>query len=94
MLTVTPAARDRLLSKLNRRKAADDVAMRFTRRRNGWRLRPDQIRPDDTTVTCEGRKVLLLDAVVAKAMTTLTLDVSNTETGAKLRLRRNAEASE
>jgi hypothetical protein len=88
MLTVTPAARARLLSKLNRRKASDDVAMRFTRMENGWRLRLDRPRPDDTAFTHEGRNVLLLDAATAKATVCLTLDASSTETEAKLKLRR------
>ena len=88
MLTVTTAARVRLLSKLDRRKAADDVAMRFTRRKNGWKLRLDRARPDDTAFTHQGRKVLLLDAAVAKAMAALKLDASDTETGMRLNLRR------
>jgi len=88
MLTVTAAARVRLLSKLDRRKAADDVAMRFTRLKNGWRLRLDRARPADTAFTHEGRNVLLLDAVVAKAMAALTLDASTTDAGVRLTLRR------
>lgn len=94
MLTVTAAARAHLLSKLDRRKAADDVAMRFTREKNGWRLRLDRARPDDTAFTHESRNVLLLDAAVAKAMAALTLDVSSTETGARLKLRRITRGSE
>jgi hypothetical protein len=94
MLTVTAAARDRLLSKLDRRKAADDVAMRFTRKKDGWRLRLDRARPDDTTFTHGGRNVLLLDAAVAKGMAALTLGVSRTETGERLKLRRIPRGSE
>ena len=88
MLTVTAAARDRLLTKLGCKKAADDVALRFTRRKGGWRLRLDRAGPDDTAFTHEGRDVLLLDEAVSKAMTMMTLDVSSTETGPKLTLRR------
>jgi hypothetical protein len=86
MLTVTEAARDRLLSKLARRKAKDDVALRFTRKEKGWKLRLDRGKPDDTTFTRNGRSVLLLDATVAKAMATLTLDVRPTDVGARLKL--------
>jgi hypothetical protein len=88
MLNVTAAARDRLLSKLVRKQAADDVALRFTRKRKGWKLRLDDVRPDDTTFTYAGRTVLLLDAAVSKAMAALTLDVSRSATGARLRLHR------
>lgn len=41
MLSVTVAALDRLSHKLADRKAAADIAMRFTRRKQGWRLRLD-----------------------------------------------------
>ncbi|MHC4092129.1 MAG: hypothetical protein ACYSVY_17970 [Planctomycetota bacterium] len=94
MLTVTPAARECLLSRLGRKKAADDVAMRFTRREGGWRLRLDRARPNDTAFTHEGKNVLLLDAAVVKKMAALTLDASSTETGAKLKLRRITRGSE
>ena len=90
MLTVTASARERLLTKLVRKNAADDVAMRFTRRKNGWRLRLDRARPNDATFAHEGRNVLLLDEAVSRAMVMMTLDVSSTEAGPKLKLRRNA----
>jgi hypothetical protein len=87
MLTVTNPALDRLSRKLARKKADDDEAMRFTRRKCGWRLRLDRARPDDTAFTYEGRNVLLLDAAVAKAMAPLTLDARNTGQRARLKLR-------
>jgi hypothetical protein len=90
MLTVTEGARDRLASKLANKSAADDVAMRFTRKKNGWKLRMDQGRPDDTTYTREGRSILLLDANVSKAMTAMKLDVRSTKAGARLILSRVA----
>ena len=79
MLTVTPAARECLLSRLGRKKAADDVAIRFTRREGGWRLRLDRAGPDDTAFTHEGRNVLLLDEAVSKAMANLKLDARANE---------------
>ena len=94
MLTVTTAARDLLRARLDRRQAADDFAMRFTRKKNGWRLRLDQIRPEDKTVIHEGRSVLLMDAEVADAMGALTLDVRRLESGDKLKLSRRARVSE
>ena len=93
MLTVTSAARARLLSKLDRKKADEDVAMRFTRQKNGWRLRLDRARMGDTAFTHEDRNILLLDEAVAKAMAALTLDAKNTSTGVRLKLRRLARGS-
>ncbi len=89
MLTVTAAARDRLLSKLGRKKAADDVAMRFTRREGGWRLGLDRAGPDDAAFTRGGRNVLLLDEAVSKAMANMKLDVRATKAGPRLKLRRS-----
>lgn len=86
MLTVTPAARARLLCKLDRRKAAGDVALRFTRDDKGWRLRLTRERPGDTAFTFEGKKVLLLGAAVAKGMSALTLDAVTTDAGVRLKL--------
>ena len=91
MFRVTAAALDGLSRKLAGKNANDDEAMRFTR---GWRLRLDQVRPDDMAFTHEGRNVLLLDAVMAKAMAALTLDVCSVETGARLELRRITHGSE
>jgi hypothetical protein len=87
MLNVTDHARDRLLEKLAHRKATDDQALRFIRLPSGWRLDPDQARPDDTTFTRGGRNVLLLDAATAKALSDKTLDVKDTAAGARLTLR-------
>ena len=88
MLTVTQAARECLLARLSRKKAADDVAMRFTRRKGGWRLRLDRAGPDDTAFTYEGRRVLLLNEVVSEAMANMKLDVRTTEAGPRLKLHR------
>ena len=88
MLMVTEAARDRLLSKLVNRKAADDEGMRFMRREGRWRLHLERACPDDTTVTHQGRNVLLMDEGVSDAMTSMTLDVRQTERGPRLTLRR------
>ena len=68
--------------------------MRFTRRKNGWKLRPDRARPDDMAFTYGGRKVLLLDPAVAEAMAALTLDASGRGPRARLKLSRAASESE
>lgn len=88
MLTVTKPALDRLSHRLARKKAADDVALRFTRRAGGWNLDPDRARPGDITFAHDGRNVLLLDEAVSQGMTDLTLDVRTTEAGLRLRLHR------
>lgn len=87
MLTVTPGAGVRLLRKLARKGATEDVAVRVTRRTDGWRLRVDHARPADTAISHEGRVVLLLDEQVAQAMANMTLDVRNAEAGQRLALR-------
>jgi len=94
MLTVTRAALDRLSQKLDRRNAADDVVLRFTRRARGWKLSPDRERTDDTAITHEGRNVLLLDRAVAQAMSHMTLDARMTDAGPRLTLRKPAPSEE
>lgn len=90
MFTVTEPALDRLSHRLARKNAADDIALRFTRREGGWKLGTDQARPGDVTFAHDGRNVLLLDEAVSQGMTDLTLDVRRTDAGPRLRLRRGA----
>ena len=92
MVALTPLACERLLSKLARKKAAPDEALRIKRRRGGWRLCVDHAQADDTTLAHGGRNVLLLDAKVTQALTDMTLDVEQTPTGPRLRLRRSPVA--
>jgi len=94
MLTVSSAALERLSTKLSRKKAGDDVALRFTRRAGGWRLRLDRARPADTAFTQDGRQVLLLDPVVSQAMEHMALDATKTDAGSRLRLRKTSGAGE
>ena len=84
MLTVTSGAGARILRKLACKGATDDVAMRFTRRAHGWRLRVDHARPADTAITHEGRTVLLLDQTAVALLDGETVDVKQTDTGGKL----------
>ncbi len=87
MLTVTPAARERLTRKLLRKKAGEDEAMRVTPKAGGWKLAVDRARPADTAITHEGRTLLLLDKETSQAMTNVTLDVKDTSAGPRLKLR-------
>ena len=87
MLEVTEAARGRLLSKLVAKKARNDEAWRFTRRKNGWKLLLDHAGPNDTMLAYEGRNVLLLDADVSRKMTRMTLDAPLVESTPRLTLR-------
>ena len=90
MLNVTKSAFYRLSNRLSRREAAEDVALRFTRRDGRWKLGQDQERPGDVKFAHEGRNVLLLDNAAAKAMANMTLYVRDTDAGPRLRLRRAA----
>jgi Fe-S cluster assembly iron-binding protein IscA len=86
MLTVTPAACERLTRKLVGKKAGEDQAMRFTRKPGGWKLSVDRAKPADTTITHEGKVVLLLDEAASQAMTNSTLDVKDDGAGPRLDL--------
>ena len=87
MLTVTPAARERLARKLARKKAGEDEAMRATRRPGGWKLSVDRAHAADTVILHEGRIVLLLDEAASRAMTNATLDVQESDGRPRLKLR-------
>ena len=88
MLKVTNAALDRLSRRLRREKAAEGTALRFTRREGGWKLRLDRESAGDTAFSHDGRKVLLLDADVAKAMANMSLDTKQDGQRSGLRLQR------
>lgn len=90
MITVTTAALERLSRKLIGKQAAVDHALRFERGTGQWRLGVDQARPNDTTFTHGGKNVLLLDQATAEAMTAMTLAVTETASGPRLKLGRNA----
>lgn len=90
MLSVTDAARDRLLSKIVAKKGSDEEALRFTRRNGRWRLRLDYAKQGDKTFTCADRTVLLLDETVSRALTKMTLDVKDAEVKPRLSLRKEA----
>ena len=86
MLTVTEPARERLLTKLDRKNAAGDECMRVTRREGGWRLVVARAQPDDTIVEHQGRPVLVMDATVSESISSMVLDVDQTTRGPRLKL--------
>ncbi|TWT45301.1 hypothetical protein RAS1_17240 [Phycisphaerae bacterium RAS1] len=88
MLTVTNAALERLLGKLSRRKAAENVVLRLKQAAGRWRLRFDRVLPDDAAFAIDGRKVLVLDGAAVEATSSMTLGVRTTKTGPRLKLRR------
>lgn len=94
MLTITDSALARLTQRLDRRGAAAEQALRFTRREGGWKLSLSHASDGDTLFQHEGRTVLLLDKAVSDALSALTLDVSRVKTSGKLRLRRTTEEPE
>jgi hypothetical protein len=89
MLTVTKPALARLSRMLTRKGANDDMALRFIRRKGGWMLRLDREAAEDTAITHDGRKVLLLDRAVSKAMVNMTLDARRSGERSRLKLLRN-----
>ena len=89
MLTVTKPALVRLSRRLDRKDAAEGMALRFKRRDGGWELMLDHESDGDTAFAHDGRKVLLLDDGVAKSMANLTLDAKRIGRGSGLKLSRN-----
>jgi len=87
MITVTDAARARLLSKIEAKKASNEEAMRFTRRDGRWRLRLDYAKQGDKAIMWANRTVLLLDATAARALAKKTLDVKDADANPRLSLR-------
>lgn len=85
MLTLTPPAAARLSFLLN--DVSLDRAVRIVRRKQRLKLRRDYARTGDTTFAHQGRTVLVLDARMAESLTARTLDIRETDTGPRLRLK-------
>jgi Fe-S cluster assembly iron-binding protein IscA len=94
MLTVTESALDRMSRRLARKEAADGVALRFTRREGGWKLRLDQESAGDTAFTRDGRTVLVLDKAASEAMANMTLGIGKRGDRSRFRLRRNESSKD
>lgn len=91
MLTVTPNALELLSGKLAGKNAPADAALRFRCAAGRWKMRVDLPQPDDAVFTHGGRKVLVLDQVVATALSAMTLIVRKTSAGLQLKLRENSK---
>jgi hypothetical protein len=94
VLAVTKPALERLSRRLARKGAADDMALRFTRREGGWKLHLDHESDGDVAYTHDGRTVLLLDEGVSNEMANLTLDARKSGDGSRLRLRRRKRSGD
>ena len=84
MLTVTEQAGARL----NQLLGEGESVIRIVQRRRRMRIRRDHARPEDATFAHAGRVVLVLDENIAQRLTARTLDIRQTDTGPRLRLRR------
>lgn len=89
MFVVTKAASARLASKLTKKNAGQDVALRLipSTKPGGWTLQLGCAGPSDITYLHDGRIVLILDESSSHRVRNKTLDVRDTEGGPKLRLR-------
>ena len=85
MLTITDTASARLGEMLSDSPGGE--VMRIVRQNRRARMRRDQARPDDTVFTHQGRVVLVLDGVVADALSARTLDLRQSSTGPRLSLK-------
>jgi hypothetical protein len=86
MLTVTEQAGARLVQMLG--ESPSESVVRIVRRRRRLKLRRDRARPDDATFAHAGRVVLVLDEQVSQSLASRILDIRQTETGPRLRLKR------
>ncbi len=87
MLTMTQSAGARLARKLAKKRAEENVALRFVRdaTRGGWLLRLDRIQPTDVKLSHDGRTVVLLDEQVSNSLRNKRLDVKETDEGPRLK---------
>ncbi len=86
MFTLTETAGARLAKKLDHKHGKEDAAMRFVRKRRGWKLQFDRPADGDTVFAHKGRTVLVLDAGASELLAGRTLDTTGTK-AAKLCLR-------
>ncbi len=86
MLTITEQAGARLVQLLG--ESANQSVIRIVRRKRRLKLRRDHARADDATFAHAGRVVLVLDEQVSQSLAARTLDIRETDTGPRLRLKR------
>lgn len=84
MFVMTEAAGGYLTRVLDEAHATEDTAVRFVL--EGEHLAPklDTVQPGDDVFAHAGRKVLIVDKTVARALGSSILDVEKTMNGAKL----------
>jgi hypothetical protein len=87
MVTVTDAAGAHLAQLLDKVKAQEDTVIRLVLDESDMVPKMDQARAGDTAFSYEGRRSLVLDALVVQAMADKTLDVQDAEDGLKIVLR-------
>jgi hypothetical protein len=84
MLVLTEAAGTYLSRLLEETHASRQAAIRIVEEQGDLKPRIDEARAGDETFNYSGRKVLLLDPKVSKALESSTLDVEQTARGPKL----------
>jgi hypothetical protein len=84
MLVLTEAAGSYLAGLLEETRSPRQVAVRIVEEAGALKSRVDEPRAGDETFNHSGRKVLVLDAKVSKALETSKLDVEQTDHGPKL----------
>ena len=84
MLAMTDAAAGYLTKMLEESHAPRGAAIRIVEEGGGLKPRVDQPRVGDQSFNYSGKRVLLLDPEISKALETCMLDVEETERGPKL----------
>jgi len=84
MLVLTEAAGDYLAKLLEETRAPREAAIRIVEERGDLKSRVDEPREGDETFNHSGRKVLVLDPKVSKALANSKLDIEEAERGLKL----------
>ena len=84
MFSMTEAAGGYLTRMLEEAQAPQDTAVRFVLDANQVKPTLDKPRPGDQALDHAGRKVLLLDTQVQKALATSVLDIQDGPQGPKL----------
>jgi len=87
MLTVSPAAGSYILSVLTKRNIPANVAARLNVDFGDLQIRLEQAQPADTTITYQGRTIIVLDPETARSLSQHTIDVVPSPVGPELVLR-------
>jgi hypothetical protein len=85
MLKVSPPAAARMANLLTAK--SDQAVLRIVRRHDRLRLTTGVLRPGDETFAHEGRVVLAIDRRIARSLSLRQLEIRQTPTGPRLRLK-------